>query len=126
MGCNQQRSVTTVQELEADLGIPKTTVSEILMQGLGMKSVMAKFIPQLLLPDQKERRAAVVNNLIQTTTSEPGFLRKVTSSDESWVYLWLSSENEGPVIPMEVAWFSLSEEGAANSQQDQDHVNCVF
>ena len=59
-----------MQELEADLGIPKTTVSEILMQGLGMKSVMAKFIPQLLLPDQKERRAAVVNNLIQIVTNE--------------------------------------------------------
>ena len=34
----------TVQELEADLGIPKTTVSEILTQDLGMKCVMAKFI----------------------------------------------------------------------------------
>ena len=60
----------TVRELEADLGIPKT-VSQILMQDLSMKSVMAKLVPQLLLPEQKEHRAAAANDLIQTTGSEP-------------------------------------------------------
>ena len=35
----------TVRELEADLGIQKTTVSEILMQNLGIKCVMAKLVP---------------------------------------------------------------------------------
>ena len=67
----------TVRELEADLGIPKTTVSKILMQDLGMKCVMAKFILQLLLLEQKEHHEAVANNLIQTTTNEPDFLKKV-------------------------------------------------
>ena len=46
-----------MQELEADLGIPET-VSKILTQDLGMKHVMAKFLPRLLLPEQKEHRAA--------------------------------------------------------------------
>ena len=50
-----------VQELEADLGISKYTVSEILMQDLGMKHV-AKFVPWILLPEQKEPRAAVVRS----------------------------------------------------------------
>ena len=49
----------TVGELEADLGIPKTTVSEMLMQDLGMKCVITKFIPWLLLPEQKEHHVAV-------------------------------------------------------------------
>ena len=44
----------TGQELEGDPGIPGTTVSEILTQNLGMKCVVAKFILQLLLPEQKE------------------------------------------------------------------------
>ena len=34
----------TVQELEADLGIPKTNVCEILMRDLGIKRAVAKFI----------------------------------------------------------------------------------
>ena len=42
------------------------------------------------------------------------------------VDLWLWSGNKGPVIPMEVTWFSTPEEGVAKSQQDQDHVNCVL
>ena len=36
------------------------------------------------------------------------------------------SRKEGPVVPMEVAWFSTPEEGTAELQEDQDHVNCVF
>ena len=74
-----------MRELEADLGIPKTTVSEILTQDLGMKHVMAKFVLQLLLPEQKEHRAALANDWIQSATNEPDFLKKVITEDESWV-----------------------------------------
>ena len=42
-----------------------------------MKSVLAKFVLQILLPEQKEHRAAVANNLIQIATNEPDFLKKV-------------------------------------------------
>ena len=59
-----------MRELEADLGIPKTTVSEILMQDLGMKHIMAKFVPWLLLVEQKDHRAVVDNDLIQTATQD--------------------------------------------------------
>ena len=38
---------------------------------------MAKFVPWLLLPEQKEHRAAFANDLIQTATNEPGFLKEV-------------------------------------------------
>ena len=68
----------TEQELEADLEIPKTTLSKILMQDLGMKHVMAKFIPWLLLPEQKEHHT---NNLVETTTNEQEFLKKVINGD---------------------------------------------
>ena len=52
------------------------------MQDLGMKRVKAKFVPQLLLPEQKEHHAAVANDLIQTATNEPDFLKKVITRDE--------------------------------------------
>ena len=76
----------TVQELQADPEIPKTTVPEILTQDRGMKHVMAKFTLWLLLSEQKEQCAAVANDLIQTTTNEPDFLKKVITRNESWVY----------------------------------------
>ena len=46
------------------------------MQDLGTKLVMAKFGLWLLLADQKEHRAAVANDLIQTATNEPDFLKE--------------------------------------------------
>ena len=49
----------TEHEPEADLRIIKTTVSKILTQDHGMKRVVAKFVPRLLLPEQKEYRASV-------------------------------------------------------------------
>ena len=75
-----------MRELEAGLGIPKNPVSEILRQVLAMKYVVAPFILRLLLPEQKEHRAAVDNGLTQTTANEPDFLKKVITGDESWVY----------------------------------------
>ena len=73
-----------VRELEAALGIQETTVFEILTQDLDMKHIVAKIIPQLLRPEQKEHHAAVANDLIQTATNEPDFL-KVITEDELWV-----------------------------------------
>ena len=55
-------------------------------QALSLKCVVAKFIPQLLLPEQKEHHAVVANDSIQTTTNEPDFLKKVITRDELWVY----------------------------------------
>lgn len=51
-----------------------------------MKHVMAKFVARLLLPEQRGHCAVVANDLIQTATSKPDFLKKVTPGDESWVY----------------------------------------
>ena len=76
----------TVWEREADPGIPKTIcVLSILTQDFGIRCVVAKFIPWLVLPEQKEHCATVANDLIQTATSEPDFLKKVITRDKSWV-----------------------------------------
>ena len=48
-----------------------------------MKHVVAKFVPQLLLPEEKEHHAAVADDLIQTATNEPDFPMKVITGAES-------------------------------------------
>ena len=91
----------TARELDADLGTPKTTVSKILTQDLGMKRVVAKFILWLLLTEQEERCAAVAKDLIQTTTNEPDFLKKVITGDEWWVYGY-DLETKAPLSPQKL------------------------
>ena len=55
-----------MRELEADLGIPKTTMPNILTQGLGMKRVVATLVLWFLLLEQEEHRAAVANDTART------------------------------------------------------------
>jgi len=52
---NKNRRLT-VRELEEDLGIPKTIVSRILTEDLGMSRVIVKFVPRVLTEDQKNSR----------------------------------------------------------------------
>ena len=51
-----------------------------------MKHVMAKFVPRVLLPEQKGHHVAVANELIQIATNEPDFLKKIITGDKWWVY----------------------------------------
>ena len=51
-----------------------------------MKCVVTKFVPQLLLLEQKEHCAAGANDVIQMATNEPDFLKNAITRDESWIY----------------------------------------
>ena len=82
---NENRPVT-LRDLEEDLGIPRTVVSEILTKDLGKKSVAAKLVPRLLSLERKEFRAAVAQDLLETANKDPDFPKKVINGDESFVY----------------------------------------
>jgi hypothetical protein len=75
----------TVRELEEDLVIPWTVVSEILTEEFGMKRVVAKFVLQLLSHEQKEFRAEVAQDLLETSNNDPDFLKQFITGEESWV-----------------------------------------
>ena len=46
----------------------------------------SKIRPQLWLPEQKEHRAAVANDLIQNVTNEPDFFKNIINRAILWVY----------------------------------------
>ena len=58
-------------------------MSENLIQDLGMKYAVAKFVPWLL--SRRNIMLHVANDLIQTATNEPDSLKKVITRDELWV-----------------------------------------
>ena len=76
----------TVRELENDLGIPKTTVWEILNKILGMTRVCAKFIPKLLTTEQKDLRSEIAQDNLEMVSDDENVLKKVITGDKSWVY----------------------------------------
>ena len=85
-GYNYKNWRLTVQQLEEDLGIPWTIVSEILMGDLGMNCVAAEFVQWVLSKEQKEFHAEVAMDLLETSNSDPHFLKQVITGDDLWVY----------------------------------------
>ena len=76
----------TVREIENDLGIPKTTVWEILNKILGMPRVCTKFISKLLTTEQKDLRSEIAQGNLEMVCDDENVLKKVITSNESWVY----------------------------------------
>ena len=76
----------TVRELENDLGIPKTTVWEILNKILEMTRVCAKFIPELLTTEQKDLCSEIAQDNLEMVSDDENVLKKVITGAESWVY----------------------------------------
>ncbi|XP_076058559.1 protein GVQW3-like [Oratosquilla oratoria] len=76
----------TIRKLEDDLGIPRTSVSEILTEDLGMTRMAAKFVPRLLTHEQKEFCAKTSQDMIQADINDSNFLKQKITGDESWVY----------------------------------------
>ena len=75
-----------VRELENDIGIPKTSVWEILNKILGVTRMCAKFIPKLLTTEQKDLRSEIAQDNLEMVSDDGNVLKKVITGDKSWVY----------------------------------------
>jgi hypothetical protein len=72
--------------VDDELNINKCTAYQIITQDLNMRTVCAKMVPKILSDDQKARRNEVSAEMLQRLESEPGFLTRVITGDESWFY----------------------------------------
>jgi hypothetical protein len=77
---NKNRRLT-VRELDDDLGIPRTIVSQISTEDPGKNRRAAKFVPRPA--SRQEFRAAVAQDVIETANNDPDFLKNVIFGDES-------------------------------------------
>jgi hypothetical protein len=85
-----------------------------------MRPIAAKFVPRLLTDDQKQHRLEVCMELKEQVRSDPDFLSKVVTGDESWIYVY------DPIVPVEVSIFTPAEERAASEKQREDNVDLLF
>ena len=75
----------TIDELEALTGVSWSSFQRILTE-LHMKRVTAKFVPRLLLEDQRANRLDVCREMKDQLKTDPDFLSKIITGDESWCY----------------------------------------
>jgi len=78
----QDRRVT-IQELAEEVGISNGLVHSILTNDLALQRLSQKFVPKLLMMEQKQLRLEVTQDMLDSTNINPKFLNIVTTGDES-------------------------------------------
>ena len=76
----------TVRQVDENFDIGYGTAQDILTKVLGMRRVLARWMPRLLLPEQKTVRVQICTELQQRLSDEgDSFLNKVITCDETMV-----------------------------------------
>lgn len=76
----------TIREISEEMGISFGSVQHILTQDLGMTRIAAKFVPRLLTDEQKLKRMQIAQELLDMAESDPTFMGRIITGDESWIY----------------------------------------
>jgi hypothetical protein len=77
---------TTINYITDIVSVSYGSVQTILTSKLNMWRVVAKSVPPLLTPEQKERHVAVCLDLHKCAADNPSFTSRIITGDESWVY----------------------------------------
>ncbi|UYV83551.1 hypothetical protein LAZ67_23001444 [Cordylochernes scorpioides] len=76
----------TVRDVAEDLNISIGSCHSIFINDLGMRRVVAKFVPILPNCDQKQHRMNIANEMLDSVRDDPNLLQRVITGDEAWVY----------------------------------------
>jgi len=82
---NEDRRYTT-DEISEVTGVNWSSCQQILTVDLSMRRTATKFVPHLLTQDQKNTHLTSCQKLKNQIESDPNFLSKVITGDESWCY----------------------------------------
>ena len=79
----------TVRQVGENFDISYGTAQDILTNVLGMRRVCARWVPRLLVPEQKTVRVQICTELQQRLLDEgDSFLNKVIKCDETWFHFF--------------------------------------
>jgi hypothetical protein len=76
----------TVREVSEEAGISKSSSHTILTEKLEMHHVPAKFVPRLLINEQKANCVMASQELLDCSNADENLLKNVITVDEMWVY----------------------------------------
>jgi len=84
---NQDRRRTR-HDLCAEVGIRYGSCQRILTEQLNMYRIAAKFVPRVMIQDQKDSRVAIYQELKETVLNDATLLLNVIAGNESIVYAY--------------------------------------
>jgi hypothetical protein len=82
----RQHRRLTIRITADKLNINDCTVHQIVTRDLNMRKVCARMVPKYSIDDQKGRRNEVSAEMLERLETEPDFLNRVLTGDESWLF----------------------------------------
>ncbi|XP_064115144.1 protein GVQW3-like [Macrobrachium nipponense] len=73
----------TINEITEEVGISTGSVHTILTEDLAMRRVSAKFVPKLLVEQQKQLRLEIAQDLLDCANSDSDFMKTIITGDET-------------------------------------------
>ena len=78
----------SIETISAQIDVSVGTVHTIIREELKMRRVCVKFVPRVLIEDQKERRGHDSREMVEPINSDPVILDALVTCDESWIYCY--------------------------------------
>ena len=76
----------SLREVARDLSVSHESIRNILHHQLGMRRVAARLVPRELNFFQKIHRKKVAEDMLEQVNSDPTFIQRIITGDETWVY----------------------------------------
>ena len=116
-----------IRDIAEEVGVGYGKCQRVLTEELGMHRVAAKYVPRILIADQKQQRVNVCTELRQLVSDDETFLLRVITGDESWVYGYnpetkrQSFQWKSPTSPRP----KKGQTGETQSQEHDHHFLCI-
>ena len=82
----------TVHEVTVSAGCSKSTAQCVLTADLGLSHISARWVPRLLTEEEKSARVGALRQFLDTGRSDPTFLDRINTTDETWVHYYEPEE----------------------------------
>ncbi|UYV69369.1 hypothetical protein LAZ67_6003342, partial [Cordylochernes scorpioides] len=76
----------SIEDLSSETGLSVELCHQIVTKDLDMIRTSSKFVPRILTEEQKEVRMDVCKNMVEMTRTDPEWMQKNITRDETWVY----------------------------------------
>ena len=76
----------TIRKIAGEVGIGTGSVHTILTEDFYPWRVSAKFVPKMLMEQQKELRKEIAEDMLDYANHDPELIQAIITGDETWVY----------------------------------------
>ena len=111
----------TIREVAEKVRIAFGTWQKILTEDLQMRRVTVKFVPRLLMAEQKDDCILVYTDLHERAQNDPNFMSSLITGDECWVYGYDPETKQ-----MSSQWNTASSPRPKKAQQVNSNVKTML